>query len=239
MAIMTDVGAIDSFHFESGEFDELLTEHGTPALMRYAMRCGCWTVETGQADPACMTCRPYGYVWDAAIAMNVFGPNRRPTRRPDAVGTFDVGDAFFSLPTGQTPPHYSRFTLPTLSEIIVDDILTKGREDTIRFGTVSSVIQAHYSVRTPPTGYPYTRANTPLVLGTDISVAGRDVTWLNGAIADGTRYTIQFKAHQEWVVWEPQDRNEGGKPMPFRYLCKRLDFLAHPKATGEMDYAAP
>jgi len=220
--------AFSPFHMEPAELDGLLDAHGAPAEIRTAMRCGCWAASSGQPDPGCDRCYPFGYVWDAPVTCRVYGPSRRGLRRYELAGTLDVGDAWFSLPTGMRPPHYSRIVL-TASEITVDDTLTRGREDVIRFSRPVAVTRAHWSQRTSAPGVtPVTRTNVPLVLGTDLSVSGRRVTWIAETPPPGTRYVLQLRALAEYIVWEPQDRNEAGVALNYKFLCKRLDFLRHP-----------
>jgi hypothetical protein len=232
-------------HCESTLFDEVIAAHGSPAELRLARPCPCWLASTGQPDPACTACFPFGYLWTAPVTLTVWGPNRKPMRRYEAQGTYELGDAFFTFPTGIRPTHYSRLVLP-LSTLAVTDILTKGHEDTIRYAHVLSVEGAEWSRRTPATGAPYQRETVPLTIegrdvGTpDLRITGRTVTWLNSAIPDGTRYVVRCTTYAEYVVWEVQDRNEGGTVQPYRALCKRLDFLLHPKgepsATGALAY---
>ncbi len=226
-------------HFDPAEFDGMLAQNGSPADLRFAMRCACWDDQTGEPDPACMQCFPFGWVWEAPQTVNVFGPNRKPTRRVDAAGTYDIGDAFFTLPSGLEPPRMSRLTM-TLSTLTVWDALLKNKEDVIRFPTVLGIDRAWHSTRTPPSGGQYGRSNLDLTFSgatPDITVTGRQVTW-NPAntLPDGTPYVVRFKTYAEYLVWEQQERNEGGRVLPSRFLCKRLDYYLHPRGTKEASY---
>ncbi len=238
MAVMDDTAAgvaLDEFHLGSPNFDALLDQNGSPVLLRFATRCPCRDLDTGRPDPACTNCYPYGVLWDEPIETKCFGPNRKPMRRPDAAGEYSVGDAFFTFKTNVMPTPGSRFLLP-LSEITVDDVLVKGREDVIRYADVVSVEKALCSRRVPPSGHPYTVDVVPLVIGTDIVINGREVTWLNPGLPDGTVYTVRLRARVEYLVFEPQDRNEDGKPLPYRYLCRRLDYLLHPRGQKAVSF---
>jgi len=236
MLLTEDIASFDDFHLQPESFDALTRAHGTQAKFRLAMRCACWGAETGRPDPACTLCFPYGFLWDPEQDVIVFGPNRKPTRRPDAAGTFEVGDAFFTFPTGVKPTYFSRLVLPT-SEILVDETLTKGSEDTIRFSHVLGVEKAHATRRNPSTGHPYVNEIVPLALGTDFTLNDRTIVWPGGsALATGTRYVLRLRTLEEYVVWEIQTRNENGRDLPWRCLCKRVDFLTHPKAPAEQSY---
>lgn len=246
MAVTSDqhVNGFDAFHFDSDEFDEeLLNEHGSPAEFRMATRCACWLKETGQPDPACRLCWPLGFVYDAPEVIQAFGPNRRPTRRFDAAGSYDASDAFFTLPTRIIPSFGSRITLP-LSEIIVDDILTKGSEDITRYYRVLELQQAHYVVRVPPTGHPYQNERRALVfqgVNPHITLIDRTIVWnpaTTASIPDGTRYVVRLKVLVEYLCWEFQERNENGLPLPGRCLGKRVDYLHHPRGAQPLVPAA-
>lgn len=234
----------EAMHFDGSEFDaELLAMHGSPAELRIATRCACWQRETGVPDPSCRLCWPLGFVYDAPQVVNVFGPNRKPTRRQDAAGTYDASDAYFTLPTGVLPTFGSRITLP-LSEIIVDDILTKGSEDITRYHRVLELQEAHYVVRVPPTGSPYENERRDLVFTGPVPHLTRNdrtFTW-NPAIVppipDGTRYVVRLKVLVEYICWEFQERNENGLPLPGRMLGKRVDYLHHPRGAQPLQPAA-
>lgn len=231
-----DVASFDAFHFVPGQFDALLAAHGTDVALRLAMRCACWNADSGRPDPACTLCFPFGFLFDAPVTVRAYGPNRKPTRRVDTPGSFEVGDAFFTFPTGVKPTYFSRLVLPT-SEILVDETLTKGSEDTIRFSHVLGVEKAHATRRNPPTGHPYVTEVVPLTLGTDFTLSGRTIVWPGGSThANGTRYVLRLRTLEEYVVWETQTRNENGQDLPWRCLCKRVDFLTHPKAPAELTY---
>jgi hypothetical protein len=226
------------FHHEPAALDALLTAHGAPAALRLAMRCACWNPKTGQPDAGCKVCFPYGYVWDAAQALKVFGPSRRGMRKYEIEGTLEVGDAWFTFPVGIRPSHYSRLVL-TASEVTVDDLLTKGTEDRIRWSRVVAAEAAHYTRRVPTTGHPYEIELVPLVLDgamPDLAVVGNQITWLNLSIPDGTRYTLRLRVLAEYVIWDVQDRNEAGVVLPYRFLAKRLDFLLHPRGEKAVSY---
>lgn len=227
--------ALDDVHFASKEFDDLLRVNGSPAQLRVAMQCPCLDPKTGKADAACTNCFPFGVLWDPPIDVHCFGPDRKPLRRPDAAGVYHEGDAFFTFPTGVIPTPLSRLLLP-LSEITVHDVLRKGHEDTLRFTEVVNVEKAAYSRRVPPTGHPYAVQVVPLVLGADISVDGREVTWHTDDVADGTMYVVRARVRVEYLVIEPQDRNEGGLPLPYRYHCRRLEYLLHPRGQKAVSY---
>jgi hypothetical protein len=243
---VTDAAALETRHFDPAEFNALIEAHGADAQLRIAHRCGCWDANTGRPDPACISCYPYGYLYDPVTTVKVWGPNRKGLRHYLKEGTVEVGDAFFTFKTGMQPTHYSRIVLP-LSTLTVDDILTKGSEDRIRWAWVLAVQGAKYNVRNPPTGSPYTTdpvalqiegVGTPPPVDPDIAISGNTITWLKQNLPDGTRYVVRFDTYAEYSVWEPQDRNEGGLAMPYRYLCKRLDYLTHPRSADGPSYAA-
>lgn len=242
MAVTTAALAFDDYHLESDEHDEAIDAHGITVELRAATRCACWSADTGQRDPACVACFPFGFLFEAPESLTVFGPSRRGLRRYEAEGSIDIGDAWFTLPTGKTPPHFSRLTLPQ-TRLRVDDILTKGTLDTIRFDTVLAVESAHYNVAVPRAGDPdrYDNVPTPLVLtgpSPDLTIAGRQVTWLNPAIPDGTRYVVRFTTTTSYVLWDVHDRNEQGEILPSKYLAKRVDFLLHPRGAAALSYMA-
>lgn len=236
MAIQKSQGvALSSFHFDRREFDELLTQHGTPAELRVAKRCACWLAETETPDPACNLCYPFGYLYDAPVTLKVHGPNRKPMKRIEQVGTLELGDAFFTLPSMHQPPTYARLTL-TKSILTVDDILTRGREDILRFSRVLQVVSAHTSRRDDVAGGKVAVVNVPLTAGTDyvVDLATRKVTYPGGsAVAVGGRVVFVCRVASEWILWDTQDRNENNEPMPYRFLAKRLDYLLHPRGKAE------
>lgn len=240
MAIYEPASALDEFHFEAEAFHDLLKINGArEAMLAKAMRCGCWDPLTGQPDPACQLCYPFGFIYEEPVAVAVFGPNRKPTRRFEQLGVFDPGDAWFTFPPGVTPPFASRIILPQ-SVIEVDDVLTKGKWDITRFGHVVELQRAIYSTRTPASGAPYTRENVDLTwneVGADFTFAGRTVTWdVASAVPDGTNYVLKMKVYSEYICWDAQDRQEDGKPMPYRVLCKRLDYFKHPRSAADVSY---
>jgi hypothetical protein len=217
------------FHLRPKDFDALLRRSGSPCELRYAMPCACGSTRLGEPDPACMVCFPYGQVWDAPRTVYVFGPARKPTFRVDTPGSYETGDAYFTFPTGIVPPFFSRITLP-LSVLTLTDQLVKGSEDVIRYPMPLVVDKAHWSRRVPPSGHPYVTELMPLVLGTDVVVDGRRFVWPpDSPVPDGTIVTVRFTARVEYAVWEAHDRNEGGNQLPYRAICKRLDYYLHPR----------
>jgi len=244
MAVTDTSALVVPGHFSPARFDALLARHGSPIELRFATRCGCWDDRAGRPDPGCMVCFPFGFVWDAPLLWNgqpmkAYGPNRKPTRRHDAVGTYEVGDAFFTLPSGIEPPFMSRITA-SLSVLTVFDELVKAKQDMIRYPDVLNVDRVWYSTRTPATGAPYDRANVPLSFSganPDLTITGRQVTWNPAStVPDGTRYIVRFQTYLHYVVWEQQERNEGGNILPSRFLCKKIDYLLHPRGTKEASY---
>lgn len=227
--------AFDDFHFSGPSFDALIAAHGSPAELRRAMRCACWDAKTGQPDPACMNCYPFGYLYDPPETITVFGPGRRGLKQYEDQGSIEVGDCWFTFPREIMPTHYSRLVLP-ISQCVVDDLLTKGKEDVIRYSHVLAVQAAHYTRRVPPAGPDYAVEVVPLTPGVHFTLAGRKVTWNDHTIPDGTRYTLRILTYDEWVCWNEQDRNEHGHIMPVRWQCKRLDFLIHPRGTEQATY---
>ena len=168
------------------------------------------------------------------------GISWKPTRRPDTAGEFDAADAFFTFPTGITPPYGSRFVLP-ISQPIVHDRLLKGSEDVFRYAHVLAVLGGHYIRRVArsgisPTQYDNVRVN--VVEGTDFSVnlTTRRVSWIGSAIPAGTRVVFRLKTYAEFVCCETRDRNEGGQEMPWSILCRRMDFLIHPRGPHPVSY---
>jgi hypothetical protein len=217
------------FDLRPADLDALLDRAGTPCELRMAMPCGCGTDRMGDADPGCALCFPYGVVWDPPVTVKVFGPNRKPTFRVDTAGSYETGDAYFTFPTGVVPTFLSRLTLP-LGVLTLTDQLIKGSQDVIRYPTVLVVDRAHWVQRVPPVGSPYENVLVPLVLGTDVTVVGRKLVWPAGSpVPDGTTVAVRFSAMVEYGCWEPQDRNEGGNQLPYRVLCKRLDYYLHPR----------
>lgn len=226
-------------HLDPAALDALIDRSGTTATLRIATRCGCYDVRTGAPDPACMLCMPFGVIWDDPVPTKVFGPNRKPTRRQDAAGNFDASDAFFTFKTGILPPRGSRVTLP-LSQLVVDDMLVKGERDVIRYPNVVAVEAAFYMGRDQPEGSEYNVVKHDLTFTGStphLTFAGRQVTWAVGsAVPDGTVYRVRFKALVEYLVWEDQDRNEGGNALPGKCLCKRVDYLLHPRDEKAASY---
>lgn len=218
-------------------FDDLLTRLGVDVTYRPATRCACYEAKTGAPDPACTLCFPYGVVWGAPQSLRVFGPNRKPTRRPDMQGVYEASDVFFSFPTGFTPTYGARLTLPT--KLTVDDTLTRGKEDRVRYPTAETLLAAWYVQRNPPTGSPYVNERVELVVDTDVTfdaATGR-VTIVNPTVPPaGTRFMVQVRARTEYFVWETQDRASGGVDMPYRALCKRLDYFLHPRGAEAVRY---
>lgn len=236
MAITNSAAAAPSLsnaQLSVAAFDNLIRSHGMPAQLRQARKCPCWRLDSGQADPACTLCRPYGVLWDDPIDTIVLSTNRRPRRQQADDGTFEAGDTPFTFLSGVVPTVMARLTLSS-AELLVDDLLTKGKEDTIRYSTVLGVERADYTVRNPPTGEPYENQLVSLRIegitaSPDIRVTGREVTWLNGAIADGTRYVIRFRTHPEFALWEVRERHEGTTKLPYVATAKRIEYLIHPR----------
>jgi hypothetical protein len=229
MAVTKGLGIpFGEFHLRPPDFDALLRRSGSPVELRYATPCACTVKRMGEPDPACQLCFPYGVIWDAPQTVYCFGPNRKPTFRADTMGSYEVGDAYFTFPTSVVPPFLSRITLP-LSVLTLSDQLVKGEEDVIRYPRVLEVERAHCTRRVPPSGAPYVTELVPLTLGTDVTFDGRRAVWPpDSPVPDGTIVAVRFRALVEYGTWEPQDRNEGGNQLPYRYLCKRLDYYLHP-----------
>jgi hypothetical protein len=230
--------ALSEFHIDAGAMDALLAINGSPAELRIATPCACWDARTGQPDPGCMRCYPLGFIYDAPVTESVHGPNRRPRRRYNPEGELDEGEVTFTFRRGVVPTFGTRIAMLNAT-VVVTDTLTKGVEDTIRWSHVLAVEAGHYTRRVPPTGPDYDVETVPLVLAgptPDLVVVGRDITWVNVSIPDGTRYSLRFRTRPEYVAWEVRDRTEGGQVMPYLATAKRLDFLLHPRGTKEASY---
>ena len=232
------MGFFAPYHFDPAAHDAQIAAHGVQARLRRAQRCACWNAQAKEPDPSCTLCFPYGRIWDLPEVVRLLGPGRRAMRNYESEGERELGDCTFTFPSGIVPPAYSRITLP-LSIITEDDLLTKGKADVIRYSEVVGVDSAFYTLRNPPTGEDFVTERHDLVLGgpgADITVAGRHVTWMNQGIPNGTRYSVRFRALAEYVVWDVQDRNEGDRPLPFRFVCKKLEFYLHPRESQAVSY---
>jgi len=223
---------------DPAKFDAVIAQLGNNVLYRPAMRCACYREASGVPDPACTLCFPYGVVWGDPQPIVAAGPNRRPTRRPDLTGVYEASDVFFTFQSGFVPIYGSRITLPD-SPITVDDTLTRGREDRVRYPTAQTLLAAWYTTREPPTGDPYVNVKNDLVVDTDVSLdpATGTITFADpNTPPPGTRYVVQVSGLTEYFVWEVQDRTAGGAVMPYRALCKRLDYFLHPRGNQAVRY---
>src|SRR5215471_4032249 len=220
------------------KFDALIANLGIDVQYRPAMRCACYREASVLPDPACTLCFPYGVVWSDPVSIVAFGPNRRPTRRPDLTGVYEASDVFFTFQTGFTPTYGSRLTLPDTT-LIVDDTLTRGKSDVVRYPTCQKLLAAWYTQRNPPTGDPYVNEKVNLTPDVDVALdpATGAITFTNPNVpAAGTRYVVQVQARSQYFVWEVQDRAAGGTVMPYRALCKRLDYFLHPRGNQAVRY---
>lgn len=244
MMAVTDP-TVGGVHFDPARFDALIATHGQAVELRRASRCPCWDPRTGQRDPAHGECYPFGVLYDAPETLTAWGPMRKRGRRYEPAGELDEGDVTFTFPTGTPVPVFSRIVLPGTT-LVVDDLLTKGSADVIRYGHVLAVEQGRYRRQVSEDPYEVEAVElaiedvgTPPPDAPAIRVVDRRIEWLDATIPDGTRYVLRFRTHSEWVVWEPQERSEGGQTMPYRYVAKRLDYLLHPRGEEARDFAQP
>lgn len=223
---------------DPGRFDDLIDRLGMQVLYRPATRCACYRFESGVPDPACTICFALGLVWTEPETIMVFGPNRKPTRRPDMIGEYEVGDVFFTFKSGFIPTDGARLTLPN-SPLVIDDILTRGKEDRVMYPTAHNLTLAWYVERDPPTGFPYVNVRRDLVPGTDVFLdpVTKRVTYASpDRPPDGTRVLVQIDTLTEYIVAEPQDRISGNVLMPYRVLCKRYQSWLHPRGREAVSY---
>lgn len=223
---------------DAQRFDDLIDRLGMDVDYREATRCACYRFQSGVPDPACTLCFGIGILWDEPITIRCFGPNRKPTRRPDLVGQYEVGDVFFTFKTGFIPNEGGRITLPN-SPILTDDILTRGKEDRVIYPHPRNLESAFYVVRNPPTGSPYVNVKIDLKPGVDIFLdeSNGRVTYADpDTPPPGTRVLVQFAALTEYIVSEPQDRISGNQLMPYRVLCKRYTSWLHPRQREAVQY---
>jgi len=236
MAGVAAIGACQGL--DPARFDALIDRLGMRIEYRPATRCACYRFQSGVPDPGCTICFALGLVWGQPESINVFGPNRKPTRRPDLTGLYEVGDVFFTFKSGFIPTEGARITLPN-TKLVVDDILTRGKEDRLIYPTGHNLTAAWYVVRNPPTGDPYVNVKVDLVPDVDIVLdpVTHRVTY---AAADrpppGTRVLVQIDTLTEYVVSEVQDRIAGDTLQPYRALCKRYQSWLHPRGHEAVTY---
>jgi hypothetical protein len=220
------------------KFDALIARHGMAVKYRHGQRCACYRYQSGVPDPGCTLCFAIGIVWDAPLDILVFGPNRKPTRRIDMIGQYEVGDVFFTFQTGFEPADGARITVPNTA-LLTDDILTRGKEDRVIYPTAHNLSSAWYVVRTPPTGDPYENVRVNLTPGVDIFMDEntKRVTYADPNIPPvGTRVLVQVETLTEYIVSEVQDRYGSGTLQPYRALCKRYTSWLHPRAKEAVAY---
>jgi hypothetical protein len=223
---------------DPAKFDALIGNYGMQVAYRSATRCACYRFPSGQPDPGCTICFALGLVWGDPESIMVYGPNRKPTRRVDLPGQYEIGDVFFTFQSGFLPNEGARITLPN-SPLIVDDILTCGKEDRIIYSTAFNLSAAWYVVRDPPTGDPYVNVRVDLTPDVDVFLDPdtKRVTYADPSNPPvGTRVLIQVNTLTEYIVSEVQDRYSGSALMPYRALCKRYDYYLHPRGNQAVRY---
>lgn len=227
-------------HLNPQDFNAEIAAHGLNVTLKRGIQCPCLKKESGQPDPGCTACEGWGYVWDAGVPVQTFGPNRQINRLFEEPGSIDLGDAYFTFPSETFVSHMDRMVLG--DEIIIySELFTKGEVNTLTGATreksrftkiLTPVERAIWSKRAPSTGHPYTTGLIELTENVDFGIInGNQVSWLGGGDPpdEGARYSIRFKTWAEYFIWAPRGRAEGSTRQPYRYLCKRLDFIRGPQ----------
>lgn len=225
MAI-TGSAAVD--HFDALEFDQLLTDHGTPALWQKARQCPCLDESTGQASITCPFCRDFpGTVWDAGVPLIVLAPGRVRRDEYDAIGGYIAGAVTVTFPHTVTPGHLDRITLTAGVMVVNNERHVRAEVDPLGRSTERVRIM-------PMLGIEFCDAiiggqQFLYVEGVDLAVdANGGIVWYTDGPPVGSAYTMRYQTRPAYVCWSPQSRDENANKLPYRCVAQRLDFWRRP-----------
>lgn len=216
-------------HLDPARLDVEVDEHGLKALWRRVRTCPCIDPRTLQADIGCPICLDEGLLWDAGQGLKVLMTGRSKRDQYGDVGSWINGFAPITFPSLIVPGHYDRVELIE-SLMIVRQILKRGDTDRLarsrerlRFRT--AVVAVEYLEAIDP-GDP--SATQQFAAGTDFNVdVDGSILWEAGqGPAEGTQYSVRYSARPTYIVWVPQEREEGGQKLNYKVQAQRFDFFS-------------
>jgi hypothetical protein len=222
-------------HFDSPQFDAEIEAHGTPALLRPASRCPCYSPTTGQAAIDCPFC-DQGLIWGDGREIRILASNRRREDVYDVGGQRLEGMVMFTFPTGINLGHLDRVELLVARMIVNNEIQVRGATDKLGRSKERLRITPSFGVETCQAlvGDEPNRQLEQYVEGEDFTVdENGTINWAPGeGPPNDTQYTMRYSARPTFLIWSPQSRDEGGSRMPYRARAQRYDFFER-KAVGQ------
>lgn len=209
-------------HFDPARFDAEIESHGTPALWRRAMLCPCIDPDSSQPDPNCTVCRDLpGWVWDDGEPIVVLGPGRDKNEQFSEAGQRVEGGVTITFQSSVLPGRLDRIDFLETRMVVNGERLIRGKVvnglsfERLRVRPVLSVESVAARIAGEFLRIP---------VGTDVTFSADGIpTWIN-PVPDGTIYTVRYVARTAYVVWDPTERDEGGRKQPYKARCQRLDF---------------
>jgi len=209
-------------------FDEEIEHHGIAARWHRSRTCPCIDPRTGQAEIGCPVCLDEGVLWDEGTALKVLMPGRSRKDEYADVGHWMNGFVSITFPSKVVPGHYDKVELSE-SLMIARQVLVRGATNKLgrsreRLRYREAAVAVEYCEAIDP-GDP--AAVLSFSTPDDFSLGPTGVVeWVPGhGPASGKQYTVRYQARPTYIVWSPQEREEGGQKLPYRVQAQRLEFF--------------
>ena len=206
--------------FNVNSLNQMISNLGQTCVWEQASRCPCRSTRTGGASVACPVCNGAGFVWTSPTTCIIGVEGFRVDKQYAMWSEVEKGDQIATIPSDSaaySAGEYDSFTMLD-AEIRIDQILTKGSADRLKYRTVLSLDGAWGIVA---------GARVDLVQGLDFTLNGNLITWTSSAIPVGAQYSITYVARPEFYVYRTlvSDRPHGHVPLPRKVHLKGTDCL--------------
>jgi hypothetical protein len=230
---------------QAQHFEEMITRRGIDVRWEQAIKCTCWSDDSGQPLYSCKACGGTGYLYSTPATIHtVLIMSLAMSKEFTPVGDFRMGDCIATI-----PQHYKavdgaqRVTWPinpmydigewdkvTLldTEYRCNENLIRGvalrdqPADTLRSADVTKILGVLRA--NPETGEVYIYE-----AGTDYNIAnGNTIDWIGASSdipANGEKYSVMYYCRPVYVVYTqlPQSRDPDGQHFPKKVVLRYRD----------------
>jgi len=189
---MPSIGLLGSTHFHVPLHENFIDKHGTQAFVLPVLQCPCLMPDR-QFSPVCPSCHGTGrfYPPGQGYSVMLLLQHEDSHRTYPQAGTWTEGSILATVKvSGQRLCERDKVVVLDLLDEFNDEILTKGIDEEVRFGSSVHLLTVADRARV-------------YRLGTDYVLAPpRTVSWVAGGQSPdfGSQFSVKYEANPEFLV---------------------------------------
>ena len=207
--------------FQVRSLNQMLTNLSQSATWEKASLCPCKVKRTGGADTQCPICRGNSIIWAIPIGCRVSLQSMKTNRDFAMFTAWEKGDIMVTLISDSDAydaGEFDRFTLMD-SKLRLDQVLTRGSSDTIKYSSVVGIDEAWGIVN---------GLRVDLTQGVDFTLTNNLITWLTNVLPIGNQYSLMYVAHPQYYVYRDlvMDRPHGSRTLPRKVHLRLMELFS-------------